>query len=123
MNEEQKKLLNESLELLLKLSNKLFFFYVDDVKEIALKIHTAYNFPADSEKHLYPKDLEELGFDGNMYKERYCIYTIMVDKNEVPIDYIRYIGIRDELLNRELFQGEIKNKSELRQLMQQLSIA
>lgn len=43
MKEEQKQLLEDALQLLLKLSNKPHFFYVNEVKEIALKIHTAAN--------------------------------------------------------------------------------
>ena len=48
MNKEQKKLLNESLELLIKLDKKSMCLFSEDIKEIAFRIHTAYNLPAES---------------------------------------------------------------------------
>ncbi len=40
---ESEKKLNEALDLLIKLSNKPHFFYVDEVKEIAKLVHEAAN--------------------------------------------------------------------------------
>ncbi len=44
MNKKQAELIEDALQLLLKLSNKpMIFMYLPEVKEIAAKIHTAYN--------------------------------------------------------------------------------
>lgn len=55
LTEEQKELLEESLQLLLKLSNKPMFFYVEEVKEIAKRVWLVAN-PAEINKNCNKKE-------------------------------------------------------------------
>lgn len=82
-------------------------------------------------KYLDREDIEDLGFIWDEKKEEYTKegeFTYVLGFNPDKPEqfnirvFARYINYKDKLIMFDMFLGDVKNKSELKKLLQQLNI-